>query len=428
MTGHPASRKTDTPRARRERRRTLRADRYAARSVLWRESALPRVRACGLNAQGSQHDPMSGKQVSRDPHISIRVTPTPEGNRAGFSGVQSCGSTWACPVCSEKIQSARTDEVTRALAEAHRRGWVAAFVTLTVRHSRKHSLSEVWAAVSAGWRAATSGSRSAWEADRFAYGIRGYIRLTEVTHGDANGWHVHVHALMLLDPAAARVADLSDDGRLHLRDVQELGESMLGRWSAAVKRHGSGFVPSRRHGLDVRLVTDDAADLAAYFAKNVYSVKSTASAAADVTSSHSKTARHGNVTPFGILDRIVNAPEVLNESTGELVRRPASRDLALWHEWERASKGKRQLLWSNGLRADLGIGAEVDDQAVVDDAALEGTERVRMHPRAYRRLAFRGLLPAVLDAAEAQDDGHRLALLLHEHGIPWELPPLPVAA
>jgi len=159
-----------------------------------------------------------------------------------------------------------------------------------------------------------------------------------------------------------------------------------------VKSVGKGYAPAKRHGVDVRLVTDDGHDLAAYFAKNVYAVKSSASAAADVTSSHTKTARQGNVTPFGILARLV--------ANGE------ARDLALWHEWEAASKGKRQLLWSNGLRADLGIGVEV----------------ARMPPRDYRRLAFAGLLPAVLDAAEAQDGGHRLYSLLSGHGIPWEAP------
>jgi hypothetical protein len=407
MTGHTPGRKTDTPRAARERRRTARAGRYAARSVLWDESSLRRVRACGLRAQGTQHDAALGRQVNRDPMVAIRVTETPDGKRAGFSGVQSCGSTWACPVCSEKIQAARNDEVARALEVAHARGWVAAFVTLTVRHSRRHSLAGVWSAVSAGWRSATSGSRSEWEADRAAYGVKGYIRLTEVTHG-RNGWHVHIHALVLLDPAASRVADLNDDGRLHLRDVQALGDSMFRRWSRGVKSVGKGYAPAKRHGVDVRLVTDDGHDLAAYFAKNVYAVKSSASAAADVTSSHTKTARQGNVTPFGILARLV--------ANGE------ARDLALWHEWEAASKGKRQLLWSNGLRADLGIGVEVDDQTIVDDDALDGVEVARMPPRDYRRLAFAGLLPAVLDAAEAQDGGHRLYSLLSGHGIPWEAP------
>ena len=408
MTGTPALRNTRTPRvgsqaAKRDSRRSAREDRYAARNVLWRESSLSRVRACGLHHQGTTSDPMSGKQVSRDPYVSVVRTHTKDGNRAGFSGVQSCGSTWACPVCSEKIQAARADEVTQALAEAQRRGWVVGFLTFTVRHSKRHSLRGVWGAVSKGWRTATSGSRAAWEVDRDRFGLVGYLRLTEATVG-ANGWHVHIHALVFLDPAAATF------GHIGVTAVEALGASMGERWAKGVRSVGRGYAPSKRRGADARLVVGGSDDLAAYFAKNVYSVKSNESAAADVTLSHAKQARHGNVTPFGLLARLV--------ATGD------ADDLDLWHEWERESKGKRQLLWSNGLRADLlGDSEGATDEELAADDALDGVELVRMHPKAYRRLAHAGVLALVLNAAEAQDDGHALYEVLHDFGIPWELPP-----
>lgn len=413
MTGQVAPRNTRPPRvgsdsAKRAARRSAREDRYAARNVLWRESSLSRVRACGLHVQGTANDPMSGRQVAREPFVAVVRTHTKDGNRAGFSGVQSCGSTWACPVCSEKIQASRADEVATALAEAERRGWVVGFLTFTVRHSKRHSLAGVWDAVSKGWRQATSGSGWRWQADRLDFGVKGYIRLTEVTVG-ANGWHVHVHALVLMDPSASAWA-LTHGGHLGHDAVRALGERMSERWAYGVTKAGKGYAPSAERGVDARLVVSGSDDLARYFAKNVYTVKTAESAAADATMSHAKTAKHGNTTPFGLLAR--------------LVRDGDADDLDLWHEWERESKGKRQLLWSNGLRADLLAGVhERTDEEIANDADLDGVELVRMHPAAYKRIARAGALALVLNAAEAQDDGHALYDVLTDLGVPWHLPP-----
>ena len=36
-------------------------------------------------------------------------------------------------------------------------------------------------------------------ADKQAHGVRGYVRITEVVHSPAMGWHVHFHVILLLD-------------------------------------------------------------------------------------------------------------------------------------------------------------------------------------------------------------------------------------
>ncbi|MCA1835171.1 MAG: hypothetical protein LC721_02035 [Actinobacteria bacterium] len=60
------------------------------------------------------------------------------------------------------------------------------------------------------------------------------------SHGD-NGWHVHVHLLMLFDHA------IMDDTATNLADL------IYKLWRKALTRHG--LTASRRHGVDVPAMT-----------------------------------------------------------------------------------------------------------------------------------------------------------------------------
>lgn len=427
----------------RQGRSARRRDRYSARATLWHNSTLKRVKACGLHPSGQRDD--SGAYVKPDdPMAVLMVTRSADGNASGWGGVQSCGSTWACPVCSERIQTGRQAEVTAALEAATARGWVLGFHTFTVRHQRAQSLADVWGAVSGAWRATVSGSKREWEADTAEYGIEGYLRLVEVTHG-ANGWHVHIHVITFLNPlwsdrARLRVyADEAGHGtdpghrghlRLLLADVEALGARMFGRWKAHLRRtewvHPTSgkvshpFVPVERHGHDHRMVTSGDR-LAAYFSKGMYAAKSTASAGFDLTGSHAKQASRGNVTPFGILARIVAAESGEVDLGDPLTAKAHQRDRALWADWERVSKGKRQLLWSNGLRSRLVVEPEQTDEELANDTA-GGTPLVAVRFGSYRRLARGGALPQLLDAAELPEWEaiDRIEALLRAYRVPPE--------
>lgn len=379
-----------------------RADRYRAREILWRESSLDRQKTCGHHAVQD----------------TVQIRRAADGSGAGFSGVATCGSVWACPVCSEKINAERQSYLTQALENWLARGGVGAryaapkkgaegpvlrtsgtggalvFGTLTVRHHRGQSLARLWDAISGAFNATTSGAgvewngsrrRNGYEGDKVRFGIRGIVRVVEVKHG-ANGWHPHIHFIMFLDRA------LSDVER------QQLNDRMYARWVNALAK--DGLTASREHGIDLRPVFSAA--LADYFAKAQYThVTGTAGAAYEVTGSQSKQQGKGGRTPFQILRDIV--------AQGD------ADDLDLWHEYERASKGRRQLTWSHGLKNLLDMEPEKTDEEIVEES-LDGETVAVVTASDFNRMAKAGQSCRLLELAERPDRGKSLRAFLDE----WE--------
>ena len=346
-----------------------RAARFGRRSALWRASLLPRLRKCGRTPIGS------GVEIRHGEH------------GAGFGGVVTCGSVWACPCCSGKILAHRQDEIRGAVA-AHladpASGRQLAMATLTIRHRKGDPLVVLWNAVSKAWAAVTSGK--VWQRERDAHGLTGWLRVVEVTQGE-HGWHVHVHALLFLDRADTSA------GQLTPGDLDVWQRAIVGRWARAVERLGLHAPLPRAQ--DLHLIQGDADPLAGYFTKAADNGIAQA-VALEFTRSAGKTGRTiGSRSPWGILDGVMERD---------------LDDLRLWHEYEKGSRGRRQITWSRGLRDALGLAPE---QA--DDEVAEGQDRTplcQIDGDSWRRTTWStpALLPVMLDTAEALVERHGAAV------------------
>jgi hypothetical protein len=347
------------------------AERFAARHVLWSLSRLKNVRKCG--------------RVSHDnAGVGVRVTTDAAGRHAGFSNLVSCGSVWACPVCSARIAGVRQNDIQAAMLAHYNAGGRVGFGTVTMQHHKGQTLEQAWEAAAAGWNAARSGR--SWHLAGDDYGVErmevettgprprnlverkkiDVIRLTEVTHGK-NGWHVHFHFLLFLGATV-------DNGRRRLddNDVQVIVKGMFGRWQSALRKKGFDAIGEKVYdvakkefvipGWNAQLVPAGNTKIADYFTKSTYGA-----AAMEMTRGDMKDAKRGNRTPFGILRGLVR-------DLGERTPADAAADEALWSEWERVSKGRRQIVWSNGLRSRLGLDVELTDEEIVDQD--EGGENV----------------------------------------------------
>lgn len=317
-----------------------RAQKFDALRRLAGITTLPRVSKC--------------KRVSRIEGGEVHAR---YGQRASIAGLVTCGSVWVCPVCSAVISAHRATELDKLVHWNAARGGSLALLTLTMRHHRGQSLKVLRQGLTAAWRHVTA-SRG-WKEAKKAMGMDGYVRAIEATHGD-NGWHLHIHALLVFD------------GPITDADAAELADEVWIRWSRGLEREGLDAL--RQNAVDVRRGDDALETLGRYINKIVFET---------VGGRWKKGRGDAGRTPFEILADGL--------ATG------LADDLERWFEWEQGSKGMRQLVWSRGLKARVGV----DD---VTDEELAEREQAGSTFAVLPRLTWLQVHPQVehfLDATEA---------------------------
>jgi hypothetical protein len=296
---------------------------------------------------------------------------------AHVSNVFRCGSSWSCPVCAPVIRARRAEEIDRALSEHLANGGGSELLTLTVAHQRGDQLLPRLKVMAQAVNFLLTGS--GWGRRRRRLGYIGSIRAIEITRSYANGWHPHLHVLVLFD------APLSESARL------DLHQWLFARWNRHVTGHGFGSL-HEVHGVDLRPVTGSG-DLAGYLTK----VENGWSAGAELARSHLKNGRAGSLSPFDLLRDLADTGSV--------------DALRLWQEYEEATFALRSLRWSPGLRARL-LPAEpeqTDDELAAAASADAPLVRALVDAMEWRRALVAGATGPVLDQIEAYS---ALALLL----------------
>lgn len=328
------------------------ADRLRARGVLRSLTSIKRQASCGMALGGE---------------VEVR-----QGPAGGIAGLETCGSVWSCPCCSAKIAHGRSLEMEDAITRWADEGNSLALLTLTIKHRHGQKLEDLWDAVSRAWRRFVSAR--AYKQARASFGVLGYHRTTEVKIGE-NGWHVHLHVLYFVK------------GRPGTDSAEDFGGKLVSMWTQAVDIVGYSALP---FGQDWKVLAGSAAALAGvagYVTKGVYVARpratSARSLALEVSRGDLKTdARKASRTPFELLDTIVQS--VL--ATGEV----PSKDAKLWREWERASRGRRQQVWSRGLRSALELDEELTDEELASLERANGEPLVRISSREWRRVFWDG--------------------------------------
>lgn len=306
------------------RRLIARSDRARMRWALRRESSLERVRACG-------------HVVRRKEGVGLAVDPTAKvGERvAGWRGLTTCASPWACPRCAAVIGQARADELRQAFE-----AWVAGgtgrqvlMLTMTAGHRKSADLGDVWDTLQDAW------SKVRRRKPMSGWNLGGWVRAVETTRSERNGWHVHFHVLLFVE---------AED----VLPIMDAHPAFVSAWRELLGKRG--FKVSDL-GQDLRVVNvDDAVNATGYLAKQ----GRTWSMAEEATLWTAKRGRGESVSPMQIL-------------AGWSLAGDADA-LDLWHQWERGSHGRRGIIWSQGLREELGLDGEVSDEdaaAAVDDGA-----------------------------------------------------------
>jgi hypothetical protein len=334
--------------------------------VLWEISKVERVRKCGR------------VPVTEGGRVTIRDN----AGVAHYAGLATCGSIWACPVCSAKIRNVRALEISTGAAHWDMAGNAVYMLTLTMPHDYGLPLAKLIPAIADGFRSIIAGR--AWVRLRKDVGIVGTIRSMEVTHG-ANGWHPHLHVLVFFDgrPDAEGLAAFA----LHVRR----------QWGRHITK--AGFRAPNNHGVNIQLC-ESAAEAGQYIAKT----QDGRSAGNEIARGDMKQGRSGSRTPFEILDDF--------RWTGD------AGDRQLWHEYERATRGRQAITWSKGLRAFLEVEVEESDEELA--AAEVGGDEIATisNPQWKRVVQVPGLAVYLLDCAEAGGlEAVNEALRAHRLGV-----------
>jgi hypothetical protein len=297
---------------------------------------------------------------------SVDVLYAPVGRSAHYGGLQVCASVWHCPVCSAKITERRRVELSSAL-EVWRGipGARLVLATFTVQHRAGESLSTLLGPVVDGWRFLKAGKW--WQRFERSHAVAGSIRALELTHG-AHGWHPHLHVLFFL-----------------WRDLQILPfeGDLKSRWSHTLERQGRWA--SWSHGVDVRYSDEHIAEYVAKYGKEPeWTIEH------EMTKNPSKMGRNGGRTPLQLL---------ADYSEGDTAAG------VLWREYAAAMKGRKQLVWSRGLRDILNLAAEETDEQVAGRQDEIAVVLASLTHRQWRHVLGNDARGELLEVASAGDAG-----------------------
>ncbi|MDQ2807292.1 MAG: protein rep [Chloroflexota bacterium] len=301
---------------------------------------------------------------------SVDVVHIPESGTATYRGLQTCKSVWMCAVCGSVISERRRLELKQGIAAWRARGGRVVLLTWTVPHGRYTELGPLLVALKAARRLLRSGRASNLLRGRYGAVVGSArrllsVRALEVTHGK-NGWHPHVHELLFCDPDV---------------DLVELRACLFGLWSAAVAAQGLGKCsPDAFYLEDAGQRVDD------YVTK--FGRDPSWGPESELSKQVVKTSKAGS-TPMDLLVAYCFNQDI-----------DAGR---LWQEYARVFFGQRQLEWSPGLRALLGLVAEKTDAELVDEHTQDGYILATLTLDQWRYILANDARAEVLIAASAGD-------------------------
>ena len=304
-----------------------------------------------------------------------------------FAGIYRCKSRWACWDCGKRHVEESVKKYTRVMElfrEEHPDG-AEAFVTLTVRNSRFDDLKVMREGVTGAFRKVLKGRCKKILEER--YGFVGYFRALDVTHGEENGFHPHIHAVFLFSR------------KLRAEELEEIYNLIYGYWKRQVMKLGLSTMKECNRVEYARNVRD----LASYIARSS-GVGGWENLSREVVGPVMKTAKMGN------------------RSISQIYRDAAlegkARDIEICHELEKGLVRAQMLTCSKYVRELL---KRVEEEKKREEEKEEVSVRVCLElPRwFYRVCSEKGWKWRVQRICEYSGDGEER--IRERIGEEWEM-------
>jgi len=291
------------------------------------------------------------------PGEDVKILKNPEHQKAFYSGLRRCGSVWLCPLCSAKIAERRRSELVAGVATARAMGWQAHLMTCTIPHGLGDDVNDILKMMLNAWRRMTTGR--AGKALRKQLFFEGTVRVIEVTDGN-NGFHPHFHILIFTS-------------RKFSSSVLQYFFTPL--WQDVCVKSGLPC-PSEEHGLKV----DDGSWAAKYASK--WGLED------EMVKGHMKTSKGINgFTPWDMLRDVLKTKN--------------KRSRARFFIYANAFKGRRQLHWSVGLKAKLGLIDFTDEELATKDEE-QASQLAELTLNQWRLVLVNRCESALLEIAETR--------------------------
>lgn len=299
----------------------------------------------------------------------VGVLYAPSIKKAHFGGLMVCGSVWTCPPCAAKISERRKNEIQAATDLFKLAGGHLYMITLTFSHSRQDDLADLMLRLSDA-RMRLRRMR-AYGVLKRELGYVGDIRTLEVTFGDKNGFHPHEHSLWLTG------------NQFTARKLESFKNRLFVLWERSCLAAGLS-VPNRKRGVDVR----HAMSAAEYLAK--FGRESTWGVASELSKQHIKSGRASSMSPFDLL----RSYQAGNTEHG-------NRFIV----YANAFFGKRQIIWSRGLKALFGV-ADVTDEELAKEESADASLLFKIEAWEWRVILRQpwDVRAVLLDLAEASSE------------------------
>lgn len=344
----------------------------------------------------------------------VRAYYSAEHQRGMLAGLSTCGSVWACTVCTAKIQQRRRVELSTLIEKAWACGdYRPAMLTFTFPHSKFDALDFMRTAMRKAFESFRN-SR-AYKDLLEASNYKGLVRSLELLYG-VNGWHLHTHELWLIfvdflnRPEFERIVRLEwlkacsrsglfgpsgEAGKAYRLYADVARRSDLSRSQRARDRDLELF--DRHIDQAAKMQIRNFLDYGVHFAWDAsnsdYLAKQDESrywgVDREMATATSKRSFDGTGQPKGVHPH-------------EFLIRREKGDFSRFIEYVNGMKGSAQLYWTNGLKAWAKV-KEKTNKEVVDDLDADAEMFALITIRQWRSIRKNKMIPHLLEVIEAQD-------------------------
>lgn len=310
----------------------------------------------------------------------VHLNKNTEFGNCNFSGIATCNSVWACPVCRAKIVNRRAKALDEIFKNGVEKGYKFHMLTFTFSHGKTENLAELYG--SSNLRTGLSGAFTKFRQSRkwakeFKSEIEliGDVRAVEITWGKKNGFHPHIHLVTVSK---------------HGFNIKEWEKKLLKQWQKNCRSSGIG-IPNER-GLKIDRV--NSSEMITYLTK--WSVGS------ELSSESVKNAKSGN---HSIAELELMLIDDFHRSM-RLQGFSCERVAGILKGYYSAMKGQKQLVFggSKGWRKELlNENIDVFDEGLSSDELIdEGVSVVcEFENKLYQALKKAGVLTEIIEKAES---------------------------